>query len=378
MAPKRGNATCKDKRILRLASTVLSRDVNGSFVPKRGAVLDLVRIWSSGREDKRAQVDLDALTMAVTTIRDDYLKDITEIKNSLKKVRGRKPRPGVTKPLLDDCAYEDDPGPKKSSWDCIREDLEKLCRLDVTSMTESMRQWDKGQGLGDPLKCSMLKCMFDCDGNIPKWLQCEMTALEELLEKDPQFAIIMDKHVQDGSLEEYSFIAEERRVNMTEIKVYLNHAIVYLTMCEGLSLMERAHAIFKSPGIFLSGISLNHQMIEEYCEVVEVESRIVRRLENVSGRCEVEMEVAPWEEETKIDETDFVEWEKEIQKVISNKSQCFNKELAAAFSDYIRDAVVVTEFHFVFILPAFDACGTFEHKHSPTRIRSSTIICYIF
>ena len=94
MAPKRGNATCKDKRILRLASTVLSRDVNGSFVSKRGAVLDLVRIWSSGREDKRAQVDLDALTMAVRTIQDDYLKVITEIKNSLKKVRGRRAAAG--------------------------------------------------------------------------------------------------------------------------------------------------------------------------------------------------------------------------------------------------------------------------------------------
>ena len=176
--------------------------------------------------------------------------------------------------------------------------------------------------------------MFDYDGNIPKWLQCEMTALKELLEKDPELASLMDKHVQDGSLEEYSSIAEERRVNMTEIKVYLNHAIVYLTMCEGLSLPDRAHAIFKAPGIFLCGISLNHQTIEEYCEVVEVESRIVCRLENVSGRCEVEMEVypVPWQGETKIDETDFVEWEKEIQEVISNKSQSFNKELAAAFS----------------------------------------------
>ena len=335
MAPKRGNATCKDKRILRLASTVLSCDVNSSLVSKRGAVLDLVRIWSSGRDDKRAQVDFDALTMAVSTIQDDYLKVITEIKNSLKKVRGRKPRPGVTKPLLDDCAYEDDPGPTKTSWDCIREDLKRLSGLDVTSMTESMRRWDELQGLDDPLrKYSILKWMFDCNGNIPKWLQCEMTALKELLEKDPGLASLMDKHVQDGSLEEYSSIAEERRMNMTEIKVYLNHVIVYLTMCQGLSLMDRAHAIFRSPGIFLGGISLNHQTIEEYCEVVEVESRIVRRLESVSGRCEVEMEVypAPWQGETNIDETNFVEWEKEIQEVISNKSQSFNKELEAAFS----------------------------------------------
>ena len=88
----------------------------------------------------------------------DYLEVITEIKNSLKKVRWRKPRSCVTKPLLDDCAYENDPGPEKSSWDCIREDLKKLCRFDVTCMTESMRRWDKGQGVNDPLtKISYIK-----------------------------------------------------------------------------------------------------------------------------------------------------------------------------------------------------------------------------
>ena len=52
---------------------------------------------------------------------------------------------------------------------------------------------------------------------------------------------------------------------------------------------------------------------------MEVESQIVHRLENVSGRCEVEMEVyrEPWQGETKLDETDFIEWEEEVQKVVS-------------------------------------------------------------
>ena len=198
-----------------------------------------------------------------------------------------------------------------------------------------MGRWDKGRGLSDPLtKCPILKCMFDCEGNIPRWLRREMAALKKLLEKDPELASLMDKHVQNGSLEQYSFVAEDRRVNMTEIRLYLYHVIVYLTMCEGLSLTDGGHAILKSPGVFLSELSLNRQTIEEYCEVVEVESRIVRRLENVSGRCEVKMEAycKPWQGETKLDETDFTEWEEEVQKVVSQKSQSFNKELTAAIS----------------------------------------------